>query len=259
MMKRLILSFCAFWMMAVQAAAQQQVIPMVVNGSNPAIKCQLSSSCPIPTTASGSFSSASVGTNNATAPGSSDQIGSQDGSGKLQPASSTNPIPATDATTHTNQTVVQAAPSAATPGTVNFEEPVDVNGAQPNYSTPVGTYPTPQTASTAGIAEGASTSVESGHAIKGSAGMRYDIQVTAGASAGNLMIFNSTTVPGDGAVTPVRCVSVGANTTVDIGASGDPPSYHSTGISVAFSTPAGSAACLTKTASATAFFSWKVQ
>lgn len=135
----------------------------------------------------------------------------------------------------------------------------DTNGNVADFTTAVGTYPAPQSASTAGIATVASTSVESGHILKASAGMLYDIQITTGASAGNLMIFNSTTVPGDGAVTPIRCISVGANSTLDMGMGGDPPSYFSTGISVAFSTAAGSAACLTKTASSTAFFSWKIQ
>lgn len=56
----------------------------------------------LPITGSITTSDASVGANNTTAPTSSTQVGSVDGSGKLQPASSTNPIPVTDVTTETN-------------------------------------------------------------------------------------------------------------------------------------------------------------
>lgn len=52
----------------------------------------VSAANPLPVTGS-IGGSASVGTNGAASPGSSDQIGSVDGSGNLQPASTSNPIP----------------------------------------------------------------------------------------------------------------------------------------------------------------------
>jgi len=137
--------------------------------------------------------------------------------------------------------------------------PADANGVPIDPTQPAPIYAAPCATNACGISRVASTAVESGHVIKASAGNLYDLQVTTGAGAGNVMVFNSTTVPGDGAVTPVICAPVAANSMIDIGAGGDPPGYFTTGISVAFSTAAGSAACLTKTASSTAFFSWKSQ
>jgi len=53
----------------------------------------VSASNPVPITGSISATNPSVSTDNTTAPTSSTQIGSQDGSGKLQAASSSNPLP----------------------------------------------------------------------------------------------------------------------------------------------------------------------
>lgn len=104
--------------------------------------------------------------------------------------------------------------------------------------------------SASGIAPVVSSSVETGHVIKASAGDLYGLQVTSGAVAGYVMVFNSTTVPAAGAVTPVKCFVIGANSS--LGVSFDPtPLALSTGIAVAFSTTG----CFTKTDSATAFIS----
>jgi len=68
--------------------------------------------------------------------------------------------------------------------------------------------------------------------------------------AGMVLVFNSTTVPAAGAVTPVKAYNLPANSTLIVGF--DPPEKFTTGISVAFSiavTP------FTKTDSATAFIS----
>lgn len=92
-----------------------------------------------------------------------------------------------------------------------------------------------------------SAAVTGGQVIKASAGNLSDFNVTTGATPGYVLIFNSTTVPADGAVTPTRCYVVGANSSV--GALFDPPLAFSTGISIAFS----STGCFSKTASATAF------
>lgn len=99
-----------------------------------------------------------------------------------------------------------------------------------------------------------SASVETGHVLKASAGNLYAVYVTTGAAAGFLMTFNSTTVPAAGAVTPVDCVPVAANSSVSI-AYLDVPEAFSTGISAAFSTTG----CFTKTDSATAFIHGNVK
>lgn len=93
-----------------------------------------------------------------------------------------------------------------------------------------------------------SSAVSGGLVGKASAGNLYGFNVVAGASAGYVLIFNSTTVPADGAVTPVRCLPLAANSGVDVNLRGQPV-YFSTGISLSFSTTG----CFTKTASATAF------
>lgn len=84
--------------------------------------------------------------------------------------------------------------------------------------------------------------------IKASAGNLYDWDVVGGAGAGFFMIFNSATVPADGAVTPITCVPVAIGAFV----SGTPavvPSTYGTGISVAYS----STGCFTKTTAAVGF------
>lgn len=106
----------------------------------------------------------------------------------------------------------------------------------------------PSANSAAGVTTVASTAVSGGQVIKASAGNLYGFNVVSGASAGYVLIFNSTTVPADGAVTPVRCLPLAANTGLDVNLRGQ-PTFFSTGISISFSTTG----CFTKTASATAF------
>lgn len=113
----------------------------------------------------------------------------------------------------------------------------------------------PSSASTAGVAPVQSSSVETGHVIKASGGNLYDFNVSADATLSAVtwaaLIFNSTTVPAAGAVTPVRCYIVPAGTT-SISGSFQTPMYLGTGISIAVST---GATCFTKTDSAHAFIS----
>lgn len=96
----------------------------------------------------------------------------------------------------------------------------------------------------------ASGAVSGGIVGKASAGNLYGYNVVAGASAGFVLITNTTTVPADGAVTPLKCIPLAANTGIDVNLRGQPV-FFSTGISVSFSTTG----CFTKTASATAFIS----
>jgi hypothetical protein len=111
--------------------------------------------------------------------------------------------------------------------------------------------PTPSP--TTGIVPVVSSTAEASKVFKASAGNLYAYQVTTGALAGYVMIFNTTSAPADGAVTPTKCVVVPAGATV--GVSADPPEYFSTGITAVFSTTG----CFTKTASATAMFSGDVK
>lgn len=114
------------------------------------------------------------------------------------------------------------------------------------------TYPPPTPASTAGlgIANVVSTALETGHVIKNSAGNLYGFTVTTTTVAGYAQIFNSTTVPAAGAVTPVDTFYVGAFGSVS--RTYDPPLVCATGISIAFSS---AVTPFTKTDSATAFIS----
>lgn len=106
----------------------------------------------------------------------------------------------------------------------------------------------PATTAVGTIVPTASTVAESGRVLKASAGNLIRIGITTAGSAGYLMVFNSTTVPADGTVTPLMCRAIGATSTVVYGMADIPPRF-TTGISVAFSTTG----CFTKTASATAY------
>lgn len=85
--------------------------------------------------------------------------------------------------------------------------------------------------------------------VKASAGNLYQIELTSGAAAGYLLVFNSATAPADGTVTPIYCKSVAATSSIELNFS--PPAAFATGITASFSTTG----CFTKTASATAFIS----
>jgi hypothetical protein len=110
----------------------------------------------------------------------------------------------------------------------------------------------PTTASTAAIAPNATAAAASSLVLKASAGNLYGVQVTTGASAGIIYVFNATSLPGNGAVTPVKCYVVGANTTLEKDYRPGPPLRLATGITIGFGTGTN---CFDLTASATAFIS----
>jgi hypothetical protein len=112
------------------------------------------------------------------------------------------------------------------------------------------TVPMPTTTAAAGITPVVSAALESNHVIKGSAGNLYAFSVTTGATAGFVLISNSTTAPtaGGAAIAPLGCYIIAANQT--LGVTLNPPMAASTGITLVFS----SSGCLTNTASTTAFF-----
>lgn len=113
----------------------------------------------------------------------------------------------------------------------------------------------PTAAAAAGITPVVSAAAEGSHVLKSGAGNLYSLYVSTGAAAGYLMTFNATSAPADGAVTPVECIAVPANSTASAFNGSGPPDAYSTGITAVFSTTG----CFTKTVSATAFFKGRVQ
>lgn len=112
----------------------------------------------------------------------------------------------------------------------------------------------PSTVSTVAITPVVSSALEASHVLKASAGNLYRVAVTSGALGGYLLVFNATTAPGDGAVTPILCRALPANASLEVDHAIIPDRY-STGITAVFSTTG----CFTKTASATATFDAEVQ
>lgn len=80
------------------------------------------------------------------------------------------------------------------------------------------------------------------------------LYVTTGAAAGYLMVFNAIAAPADGAVTPRVCIAVPALTSASLDF-GTTSSSYNTGLTAVFSTTG----CFSKTISATAFFSARLQ
>lgn len=114
--------------------------------------------------------------------------------------------------------------------------------------------PVPSASASSGTAA-AVTPVAAGSLVaKASGGTLYGVNVTAGASAGYVLIFNATTAPADGTVTPARCIPLAANTGIEVNYR-SVPLYFATGITVVFSTTG----CFSKTVSATAFIAADVK
>jgi hypothetical protein len=111
-------------------------------------------------------------------------------------------------------------------------------------------FPTPVSTAGIGVAPVVSSALETGHVIKNSPGNLYGFTVTTTTVAGYVQIFNATSVPAAGAVTPIDAYYVGAFGSV--ARTYSPPLVCSTGISIAFS---ASTTPFTKTDSATALIS----
>lgn len=113
----------------------------------------------------------------------------------------------------------------------------------------------PTTDSNAAITPTVTSAVASNLVAKSSAGNLYGFQVTSGASAGYALLFNATSLPADGAVTPIKCYSMAATSTLSVDFRPGPALRFGTGLVIGFSTTG----CFTLTASATAFISAEVQ
>lgn len=107
----------------------------------------------------------------------------------------------------------------------------------------------PVTAAAAAITPVVTSAVASSLVLKASAGNFYGANVTAGASAGYVMLFNAAAAPADGAVTPIKTWALAANATLDVRY--NVPIRCGTGITLVFSTTGP----FTQTLSATAFIS----
>jgi hypothetical protein len=113
--------------------------------------------------------------------------------------------------------------------------------AVPNFSMP-------------GFAPTATPAVASSLQAQSTARNIVSLNVTSGATAGFVLILDSAGVPGAGAVTPIKCYEIAANSTLDLHW-GATPLTTVNGIAVLFSTTG----CFTYTLSATAFFSGEFQ
>lgn len=100
-----------------------------------------------------------------------------------------------------------------------------------------------------------SAAAEGSHILKASPGCLLAAYVYNSGAAAFLMIFNSITVPADGAVTPIECIPVAAASYQFLNYAPQPPAYFSAGISAAISTTG----CFTKTVGSGAFFHALVQ
>lgn len=129
-----------------------------------------------------------------------------------------------------------------------------VQGSGPTAdTTALSTLPTSTSAAAGGLAPVVGGTTTAGVVVKASAGNLYDGYAVCTAACW-LMIFNSTTVPADGATTSgiatgnlQDCIPVSAGLSGSLSAQGLPPEIYTVGISAVVS----STACAIKTASAT--------
>lgn len=108
-----------------------------------------------------------------------------------------------------------------------------------------------------GVVPVVSTALEGSHVLKGGAGLLYGAYASnfTGGTTGNLLIFNATSAPADGAVAPLVCLPFNSSTLVGIDYSLAAASF-STGITAVISS---AASCFTKTTGViTGFISGRV-
>lgn len=103
----------------------------------------------------------------------------------------------------------------------------------------------PTSAASGGITSVVSGAAENNHVLKASAGNLYSVYATnLTATGGFLVILNSTTAPGDGAITPLECVPLPANGNATVNYNPGPPAVFSTGITAVLTS---ATTCFTKT------------
>ena len=104
-----------------------------------------------------------------------------------------------------------------------------------------------------GVVPSATASAATSLVVSSAPAFLEAFHVTTGAVPGYVLILNATSDPGSGAVTPVECYQVAANSTLAVSEEPLPP-WLKTGVVIVFS----STGCFTETQSSTAFISAKV-
>lgn len=107
----------------------------------------------------------------------------------------------------------------------------------------------PTSVAAAGVTPVGTTVAASNVVVKGTPGNLYGFDAASGASAGYVMVFNATSLPANGTVTPLKVYNIAANSSMSI--TYNPPLVCSTGITLGFSTTGP----FSLTASTTAFLS----
>jgi hypothetical protein len=124
----------------------------------------------------------------------------------------------------------------------------------PSIANGNGIVPSTSAETGAATSTGATTVLASNLVVKASAGNLYSFNVSADSTLSGaawwIMIFNSTTLPSDGTVTPAKCYAMPSGVT-SYSAAFNLPVAFSTGIVIGVSTTG----CFTKTASVHAFVS----
>lgn len=117
----------------------------------------------------------------------------------------------------------------------------------------------PSSSASAGIAPTVSGALEASHVFKAGAGNLYSAYASnlTGGASGYLMVFDATSAPGDGAVTPKVCVPFNSLGIASASYQGLPPADFLTGITAVVSS---ATTCFTKTTGVlTAFISGLVK
>lgn len=132
-------------------------------------------------------------------------------------------------------------------------------GALPSYAQlqpPQTVISVPTPSSSAGINPVASAALEASHVFKTGPGTLYDLEIATSSVAGYLLLFDATSDPADGAVTPLKCFGLipTTSTTATLWPAGGIVNFK-TGLVAVFST----SGCFTKAESATAYFSGDVK
>jgi len=150
----------------------------------------------------------------------------------------TGPIPAGTNTIGSIASITNALPAGTNIlGKIGIDQTTDI--------TTNGVEIAPTAATAAGTSAIASTVSESSHVLKGSPGNLYGAYATnQTATSGFLVILNSTTAPGDGAITPLDCIPLPGNSSASISRIPGPPRIYSTGITAVVTSGAN---CFTKT------------
>jgi hypothetical protein len=138
------------------------------------------------------------------------------------------------------------------PGTVPL-------GTQTSPATsPISNIPLPSSAAVAGLAPTSTSALAASAVIKGSGGNLYSFEVAADSTLSGaawwIMVFNATSLPTNGAVTPAKCYAMQSGTT-NFSAAWPTPVQFGTGVTIGVSTTG----CFTLTASVHAFISGDAQ